>query len=379
MAESAEVEQQLKECTDKLEALQKSLDESRNAAASHGAVGTAAASVEEGKIDADFKLLPRKKYQPDAKVSDLSWWPLDSEHICSVLQDGKIIIWNAKSGQKAYFVSQNTWLMSGDFSHDGKQLAVAGLDNIVTIHQIPDVRNPGDFQAAPPNNQQKLKCMENHAGYIGAVKWLDNNTVISGSGDKTIMLWDIGLDVSTQKKPQSTFIGHGMVNTDTGDVAALDTFKGESNTFISGASDSYAKLWDKRAISDNNNGCVMTFTGHTDIINKIKYLPNGKSFITASEDGLCKVFDLRSNLVLQTFDDGEKSKASAIACSQSGRYITAGYHNGMIKCWDMLNPDKDPVELDHHSAAVTAIELSSDGKAFASCSRDSSVNFAVWA
>lgn len=368
------VEEDLKTCEDELNALQESLDEARSGKAAAGAIKTAGAGNGD---DSDIKLGIKRKLASDAKVSDLTWWPSDNEHICTVLQDGKIIIWNSKTAQKAYFICQNTWLMTGDFSYDGNHLAVAGLDNLVTIHKVPALDKPGEFEPAPDQSAQKIKQMEKHGGYIGSVKWLDDSTVISGSGDKSIMLWDVSLEMGVQKDPKELFTGHGLTVNDMGDVAALDTFKGETNTFISGASDGYAKLWDRRLPTEGNR-CAMTFSGHTDNINKIKYLPNGKAFVTASEDGNCNMFDLRCNAVVQTYN-GDKGKATAVALSASGRYLFTGYNSGEMCAWDVLNPDAPKQTLEHHSSAVTSIELAADGKAIGSCSRETSNNFAIWA
>jgi len=377
MADAAAVAAELKTCVDSLVELQAEIDTKRNECAKVDGLTESASACEESKRDGEVKFKIRRKFVPDAKVSDLCWWPLDNEHICSVLQDGKIIIWNAKTGQKAYFLCQNTWLMSGDFSHDGKNLAVAGLDNLVTIHKIPDLTQSGNFDPAPAASDQKIKQMEKHGGYIGSVKWLDDQYVISGSGDKTIMLWDVSIDKGVQKDPHSTFIGHGLSGEDTGDVAALDAFKGETNTFISGASDGYAKLWDRRMDNSSGNCCAMTFSGHTDNINKIKYFPSGKSFVTASEDGTFKVFDLRLAQEMHSFET--EDKATSVTVSKSGRYLFGGCNNGQIKAYDLLNPDAVKQDMEFHNAAVTSIELANDGKAIASCSREATTNMAIWA
>ncbi|CRK12411.1 hypothetical protein BN1723_009718 [Verticillium longisporum] len=69
-----------------------------------------------------------------------------------------------------------------------------------------------------------------------------------------------------------------------------------SNTFISGACDAFAKLWDIRA-----GKAVQTFAGHESDINAIQFFPDGHSFVTGSDDATCRLFDIRADRELNLY------------------------------------------------------------------------------
>jgi WD40 repeat protein len=315
----------------------------------------------------------------------MCWYTGDNDHMATIVQDGKIIIWNAKTQKRAYLLSQNTWLMTGDFNQCGKRFAAAGLDNIVTIHDIPDLTQEG-VEPFPPADAKAPK-MEKHKGYIGAVKWLDDKTIISGSGDKTIMLWDASKDAGVQKEPENTFIGHGLrgggSGGDAGDVASLTVHSSSTDTFISGASDGIACLWDRR-LSNTGNQCAMSFTSHTSAITDIKFMPSGQQFVTSSEDGTYGMFDFRSGSRIHTMSaGGEKTLGTAVCVSASGRYLMGGTGGGAIKVYDLLcaagAKQESGAILDYHGEEITSLVLSRDGCAFGSTCRSTENNVAIWA
>lgn len=106
--------------------------------------------------------------------------------------------------------------------------------------------------------------------------------------------------------------------------------------FVSGACDSTARLWDTRVASR----AVRTFHGHEGDVNSVKFFPDGNRFGTGSEDGTCRLFDIRTGHQLQVYpqQNGESDAphVTSIAFSISGRLLFAGYSNGDCKVWDTL-------------------------------------------
>lgn len=106
--------------------------------------------------------------------------------------------------------------------------------------------------------------------------------------------------------------------------------------FVSGSCDSTARLWDTRVASR----AVRTFHGHEGDVNSVKFFPDGNRFGTGSEDGTCRLFDIRTGHQLQVYplQNGESDAphVTSIAFSISGRLLFAGYSNGDCKVWDTL-------------------------------------------
>lgn len=109
-----------------------------------------------------------------------------------------------------------------------------------------------------------------------------------------------------------------------------------SRMFVSGSCDSTARLWDTRVASR----AVRTFHGHEGDVNSVKFFPDGNRFGTGSEDGTCRLFDIRTGHQLQVYpqQNGESDAphVTSIAFSISGRLLFAGYSNGDCKVWDTL-------------------------------------------
>lgn len=107
--------------------------------------------------------------------------------------------------------------------------------------------------------------------------------------------------------------------------------------FVSGSCDTTARLWDARIASR----AVRTYYGHSGDVNTVKFFPDGQRFGTGSDDGTCRLFDMRTGHQLQIYsqqhgENHEIPSVKAIAFSISGRLLFAGYSNGCCYVWDTL-------------------------------------------
>ena len=109
-----------------------------------------------------------------------------------------------------------------------------------------------------------------------------------------------------------------------------------SRMFVSGSCDATARLWDTRVASR----AVRTFHGHEGDVNTVKFFPDGNRFGTGSDDGTCRLFDIRTGHQLQVYcqqhDDNKIPPVTSLAFSISGRLLFAGYTNGDCYVWDTL-------------------------------------------
>lgn len=108
--------------------------------------------------------------------------------------------------------------------------------------------------------------------------------------------------------------------------------------FVSGSCDATARLWDTRVASR----AVRTFLGHEGDVNSVKFFPDGNRFGTGSDDGTCRLYDIRTGHQLQVYPlqqqqgGGDAPHVTSIAFSISGRLLFAGYSNGDCFVWDTL-------------------------------------------
>jgi len=120
---------------------------------------------------------------------------------------------------------------------------------------------------------QPFQTLSGHDGPVNAVG-LQDDKVVSASGDGKIMLWDIPTGERLR-----TFEGH-----DRG-LACIE-FRGD--LIISGSNDKKIKIW-----SASTGECVQTLTGHEQLVRALSFDPGTMRLVSASYDRSIKVWDLK--------------------------------------------------------------------------------------
>lgn len=281
-------------------------------------------------------------------------WSSDSNDIVSASQDGKLLVWNAHTTNKKVAIPlRSAWVMTCAFSPDGRLVASGGLDNLCSIFQIGD--NLGwEIKSASYELQQ-------HEGYLSCCRFVNDNEILTSSGDGTIILWDI-----QQQHARMTFSEHG------GDVQSVAVAPDDPNQFVSGAIDAQAKTWDMRS-----GECAASFTGHESDINDVQWFPNGKAFVSGSDDATCRLFDIRAHCQLAKYH-GEDiySTVTEVDFSKSGRYLFAGYdEEPFCLVWDTASAQRK-FTLTHETRAG-CLQVSPNGMALATGCWDKILR--VWA
>lgn len=288
-----------------------------------------------------------------AKIYAMHWSQAE-KHLVSASQDGKLLVWDAMSTFKLYAIPlRSSWVMTCAFSPSGTLVACGGLDNICSVYNL---RN----KEAPIKVERELNS---HTGYLSCCRFINDQEIITSSGDMTCLLWDIDANSKVQE-----FTDHN------GDVMSVSISPSDrANIFVSGACDATAKIWDKRA----GGKCQQTFTGHESDINAVHYFPDGSAFGTGSDDASCRLFDVRADRQLNTFaNDNILCGITSVAFSISGRYLFAGYDDFTCAMWDTLTGEMKE-KLVSHDNRVSCLGVSHDGIALCTGSWDSYLK--IWA
>ena len=282
-------------------------------------------------------------------------WSGNGTDLVSASQDGKLMLWNAlKSAKLQAIPLRSAWVMGCAIEQTaGTLVATGGLDNLCSI-----------YQPHQPNVMRPHRELTGHDGYVSSCRFITERAILSASGDKTIMLWDIELG---QRK--HTFADH---DSDVMSVSVLPAF--DENIFISGSCDKTAKVWDIRT-----GKCTMTLRGHESDINSVCMFPDGKAFGTGSDDSSCKIFDMRAVDELSSFQaPGVLCGITSVDISKSGRVIFAGYDDYNCRAWDTLgSTNKSLYTMGGHEDHVSCVGVSPGGDALATGSWDMMLK--VWA
>ncbi|GJN23793.1 hypothetical protein PR202_gb11472 [Eleusine coracana subsp. coracana] len=262
-----------------------------------------------------------------SQVYSLDWTP-EKNWIVSASQDGRLIVWNALTSQKTHAIKLHCpWVMTCAFAPNGQSVACGGLDSACSIFNL-------NSQTDRDGNMPVSRILTGHKGYVSSCQYVpDQEThLITSSGDQTCVLWDV-----TTGQRISMFGGE-FPSGHTADVLSVSINSSNSNMFVSGSCDATVRLWDLRIASR----AVRTYHGHESDINSVKFFPDGQRFGTGSDDGTCRLFDMRTGHQLQVYsrepdrNDDELPTVTSIAFSISGRLLFSGYSNGDCYVWDTL-------------------------------------------
>lgn len=145
-------------------------------------------------------------------------WSGNGVDLVSASQDGKLIVWEAMANIKTQAIPlRSSWVMTCAFEQSkGNLVACGGLDNLCSIYQLNQ-----------PQVMRSYRELAAHDGYLSCCRFLNEQQIITASGDSTLMLWDIELGQSKQ-----TFSDH---EGDVMSVAILPSV--DANMFVSGSCD----------------------------------------------------------------------------------------------------------------------------------------------
>jgi len=283
-------------------------------------------------------------------------WSMDSRHLVSASQDGKLIIWNGFTTNKVHAIPlRSSWVMTCAYSPSGNMVACGGLDNLCSVYKLPQGQKEG------AGAQKTYGELAQHEGYLSCCRFIRDDEILTSSGDSTCILWDV-----ETKQPKGIFNDH------TGDVMSLSVFDSK-DIFLSGSCDATAKLWDHRKAK----ACIKTFVGHESDINSVQFFPDGNCFGTGSDDSSCRLFDIRAYAQVNRYaSDKILCGITSVAFSKTGKCLFAGYDDYTTNVWDtQLGTQVET--LSGHENRVSCLGVSEDGKALATGSWDTLLK--IWA
>ena len=166
----------------------------------------------------------------------------------------------------------------------------------------------------------RLVVQTGHSDAIWSVSFSPNGkTVITGSLDKTVRLWDVA-----SGREIRTFIGHDNV------VKAV-AFSPDGNTFASASHDHTVRLWDVAS-----GHVIRIFSGHAGIVTAVSFSPDGKSIATSSNDKTLRIWSIASGNVVKIIT-GHNEEVTNVAFSRDGRTIVSASDDKTLRLWDTKN------------------------------------------
>ncbi len=273
-----------------------------------GSIGLRSASAEEADFTKTPPILSLETGGHTAVCQWLGFTP-DGNQLVSVGDDKVVRIWNvsdparpqlARSIRLPIGYGYNGRIYRGALSPDGRWLAVSGYPNQWGI-RILDLAS-GELAG----------LLFGHEDTIGALAFSsDGRWLISGSGDKTIGLWNVSQLSQTQGDPRAPL-----------------------STWLRG-------LWGKKAEPNDSNTKLkvegIALRAHTSDVTDIRARPtaNGRSFVSASFDKTARIWEQAIEGTwreIATLGD-HSDELFQVACSPDGAWIATSCEDGSVRLW----------------------------------------------
>ncbi|KIM72482.1 hypothetical protein PILCRDRAFT_803728, partial [Piloderma croceum F 1598] len=222
-------------------------------------------------------------------------------------------------------------VLSVDFSPDGKRIASGSGDRTIRVWDA----GTGDVMVAP---------FKGHTETVCSVAFSPNGErIVSGSGDRTIRVWDAW----TGETVIGPFIGHT-------DWVRSVGFSPDGKRIVSGSDDRTIVVWDAEA----SKTVAGPLRAHTDWVCSVAFSPDGKRIVSGSGDGTVIVWSSRTGEILATSLD-PSGWIFSVAFSPDGELIVSG-SDEMISIMDVETGD----DVNNHIGSIRSVALSPDGKYF---------------
>ncbi len=269
----------------------------------------------------------------------------NGEYIATGDVEGYVRVFDVETGKEIYSLRRenywaSVWVVR--FNPTGQIIASAGDDHRITLWQFEN-----------SDQQLTLGTDEKHNDSIRTIVFVDENTLISGSGDHTIRYWDISnprklleqnqLDIAPEYKT------HSFEQTHTNSVRSLAVSK-DKNYIVSGGSDGRLVLWKKKLSTSDSfvwekykDNEYQEYRKEIDWakVRGVAFSPNENScFVALYNSGIAifKDFKLFKKIKFTdrtNEDNGLERWVLCLAIDPTGKWLATADEKGYVKLWKL--------------------------------------------
>jgi WD40 repeat protein/serine/threonine protein kinase len=260
------------------------------------------------------------------------------------------------------FAGHTDTVWSLAFSPDGKTFASGSADTSIRIWNI--------------DSGTQRNLITGHTQDVRSVQFSSDGTqLLSGSGaysngeltpesDFSVRLWRIS---------DGTAICTMQPVTPLGSEVRTATFSPDNTQVLSASGAEYSAtgdnaivLWDVATCQESKR-----IYGHNNIVQDVRFSPNGRQALSASADNSVILWDLLTGEKVRTFV-GHTDWVNRVAFDATGQYAISGGWDNTVILW---NVDSGRLQYQYagHTAPIQSLAFGTDGRKFFSGSQDTDV------
>lgn len=308
-------------------------------------------SSQSNKPKAQVDLVP--KFFPIEFTDEVNSVRTDGKVIVSGDDNDKVRVWKFKNGieKTLSLLNKNGHIanvLAVAISQDGKFIASAGKDNTIKVWNS--------------DSGELLHTLRNHRDWVSSIAISSNNLLVSGSYDNTVKIWNLSNGELLQ-----TFVDHDD------DVLAV-AIGLDGKVAVSGSKDKSIIIWDL----DERKRLKEPLREHFGSVWALDIRDN--LFVSGSEDGSVKIWRIDENKSILTLEDPQNKDSSencfyidrhinAVVLSPDKQIVVSGGDDKSIKLWD-INTGKLLTSIKGHDREVWSVTFSPNGEDLISSGAD---------
>jgi len=203
-----------------------------------------------------------------------------------------------------------------------------------------------------------------HLGSVTSIACPTNpnaNFIVSGSRDKTLMIWELTRNMESYGYAKKSLTGHNHFVQDL-------VLSADGQFAISASWDKTLRLW-------NLNECksVLSFVGHQNDIMSVSISPDNRQVVSGSRDKSIKVWNVKGECKF-TIEKAHDDWVSSVrfSPSESNPVMISGGWDKVVKVWDTSSMKLSATHIGH-TGYINCTQFSPDGSLCATGGKDGKV------